>query len=369
MRCKRRHRSHCGRTDSKRTPTKGTHPTTSGLTGSGPAEQTGTLTAPTDGTVDAPLGLFSPTSVWNRPLAADASLDPSSATRMAAFFNQIKSEEAAGIGPWINTTSYSTTIYVVGPNQPRVPVILDKTASGQLASVLSSGVPIPAGAKPSAGTDAEMTIYQPSTDSLWEFWVASLQADGWHARWGGAMSHVSASPGYFSNLSWPGLASWDGWFWGASATSLPIAAGTITINDLKSGAINHALAIAVPFPCSGSFTWPAQRTDGSSTAPDCLPEGAHLRLDPTLDLSKLSLPPITRMLAVAAQRYGIIVRDKTNRETTFVAETPTGTNPYIGTGGLFGGLQPWQFLPPFPWSHLQLLKMNLCTARPCAEPS
>jgi hypothetical protein len=185
------------------------------------------------------------------------------------------------------------------------------------------------------------------------------------------MGNVSTSPGYFTNLSWSGLASWDGWAWGASATSLPLAAGTITIADLQSGHIDHALAIAIPSPCYQRFTWPAQRTDGGSSAPDCLPEGAHLRLDPSLDLTSLRLPRITLMLATAAQRYGIIVRDKTNRETTFVAEdpTPTGSNPYLGPTGLFGGLQPWQFLPKFPWGQLQLVRMHVCTARPCDAPS
>jgi hypothetical protein len=261
---------------------------------------------------------------------------------------------------------------VVGPDQARVPVTLDGgSGGGQLATVLASGVPIPGDARPAAGSDAEMTIYQPSTDSLWEFWVAAKRLDGWHARWGGAMNNVSTSAGYFSPLSWTGLAASDGWSWGASATSLPLVAGTITIADLQRGHIDHALALSIPSPCYQSFTWPAQRTDGGSTAADCLPEGAHLRLDPGLDLDSLHLPRITRMLADAAQRYGVIVRDKTNTVTAFVAEdpTPTGSNPYLGPDGLFGGLKPWQFLPLFPWDHLGLLQMHLCTARPCGPPS
>ena len=96
-----------------------------------------------------------------------------------------------------------------------------------------------------------------------------------------------------------------------------------------------------------------------------------MRVDPSLDLASMHLPRITLMLATAAQRYGIIVRDKTNHETTFVAEdpTPTGGNPYLGANGLFGGLQPWQFLPKFPWGHLQLMPMDVCTARPCDAPN
>jgi hypothetical protein len=143
----------------------------------------------------------------------------------------------------------------------------------------------------------------------------------------------------------------------------------VTLDDLRRGRIDHALALAVPNPCGTTFSWPAQRTDGSSTAPDCMPEGAHLRLDPTLDISKLNVPPVTRMLAQAAQRYGIVVRDRTNHETTFFAEdpTPSGTRLH-GPDGLYGGVPPWEFVPRFPWSRLQLLMMSDCSAAPCAAP-
>jgi hypothetical protein len=181
------------------------------------------------------------------------------------------------------------------------------------------------------------------------------------------MQHVSSSPGYYTGSSWPGLTAPSGWNWGATATSLPVIAGTVRIDELRAGVIPHALAVAIPDACARVFTWPAQRTDGSSKAADCLPEGARLRLDPKLDLGSLRLPAVTRMLAVAAQRYGIIVRDVTHHAVGFYAEDPGAGrgNPYLGAGGLYGGLQPWNFLPQLPWGRLQLLKMTECTAAPC----
>ena len=131
-----------------------------------------------------------------------------------------------------------------------------------------------------------MTILQPSTDELWEFWIAQDEADGWHAAWGGAMKGVSTSPGYYSPSSWPGAS----WSWGAGASSLPVLAGMITVADLESGHIDHALSMAVPDPRSGVFALPAPRTDGDSTDPSALPEGAHLRLDPSLNIDSLNLP-------------------------------------------------------------------------------
>ena len=56
--------------------------------------------------------------------------------------------------------------------------------------------------------------------------------------------------------------------------------------------------------------WPAQRSDGTSTGTDCIPEGSRLRIDPNFDLNSIKLPAVTRMIAVAAQKYGMIMMDR-----------------------------------------------------------
>jgi hypothetical protein len=312
--------------------------------------------------------LFAATSVWNAPLEASAPLDPTSSSRMAAFSVEIASEVSRGIGPWISETSYSTPLYRVPAGQPRARLKLDTGLWGaSLQRVLDQGVPIPKGARPAKGTDGHLTVWQPATDTLWEFWKAVKRPDGWHASWGGAMRRVSRRPGYYTDAAWSGLPPSHGWNWGSTATSLPVVAGTILIDELRRGRIDHALALDIPNACARVFSWPAQRTDGSDASQNCLPEGAHLRLDPDLDLSALALPRITRILARAAQRYGMIVRDRTNHAVGFYAEdpTPTGSDPYAGANGFYGGLRPWQFLPQFPWGRLQLLKMTPCARAPC----
>ncbi|MGA8746103.1 MAG: hypothetical protein WB507_09585 [Solirubrobacterales bacterium] len=95
-------------------------------------------------------------------------------------------------------------------------------------------------------------------------------------------------------------------------------------------------------------------------SPFALPEGAHLRIDPSLDLSSISMPPITRMIAKAAQRYGIFIRDGAGVAHFFAQDPVTlRDNPYIGPEGYFEGKTPGQLLDSFPWSHLQLLPMAL----------
>jgi hypothetical protein len=89
--------------------------------------------------------------------------------------------------------------------------------------------------------------------------------------------------------------------------------------------------------------------------------GSALPPDATLDLSKLNLPPMTRMMAEAAQRYGMIVRDQTNWAVAVFAEdpSPTGTRPFGGPTGFYGRRLPSDLMKAFRWDRLQLLEMDL----------
>lgn len=304
----------------------------------------------------APFRFFSATSFWNKSLPADAPLDPSSAAMVGAFDEEIAAEESVKSGPWINATYYSVPIYTVPAGQPVVKVTLEDASRSPALQSAWHSVPLPPDAEPAAGGDKHLVVWQPSTDRLWEFWHLEMTAAGWNASWGGAMRHVLSSPGVYTRRAWPGARS----FWGASGTSLSIVGGLITLEDLEKGQINHALAMAVPNVRIGVYASPAERSDGESTEPLSLPEGAHLRLDPSLDLAALHLPRLTLMIAEAAQRYGIFIRDK-GAEVAFYAQDPipTGTEPYAGAHGYFEGQYPEQVLASFPWSHLQVLKMEL----------
>ena len=86
-----------------------------------------------------------------------------------------------------------------GPNQPRVPVRLTSWRSGtSMAPLLRKGIPIPRGATPATGSDAHLTVWQPSRDRLWDLWGSAKQGGEWTAQTGDAFKHVSQSPGYSS---------------------------------------------------------------------------------------------------------------------------------------------------------------------------
>jgi hypothetical protein len=318
--------------------------------------------------------LFAPDSVWNKPVQQRGDLDPRSHSLSGALANFIETRINTprllnGGYPNIGADAYSTPIYRVSRRTKRVPVELEGDGSPSLRRILSQGVPIPPGAQPARGTDGHMTIYQPSTDTLWEFWRARRTSNGWEASWAGAMRNVSRNPGYYDSKAWGGrpLKYPEGWNWGSTATSLPVAGGTVTLAELRRGRINHALAIALPNVCRDVFSWPAQRSDGSYGSADCIPQGAHLRIDPSVNVDGLPLHPVAKLLAQAAQRYGMIVRDGTRVSAQFFLESPDPgrPSPYTGPGGLYRGADPWEILQGFPWRSLQVLPMRLCTRAPC----
>jgi hypothetical protein len=311
-------------------------------------------------------GLFAPTSPWNAALPASVPLDARSPNRIAVLSNTISAAIAHNMPPVVNAGSFSTPFYIEPAGAPRVQVNLDSEFGSGLRKALAAGVPIPAGATAGAGSDGHLSVWQPATNTLWEFWGASKKADGWHARWGGAMVNVSSNLGYYSNSVWPGASTSEGWSWGATATSLPVAAGLVTGAEIRSGVIPHALAAAVPDACGSVFFWPAQRTDGSSSDPNCIPEGAHLRLNPAVNVDALNLSPIAKALAHAAQTYGIIVRDVTHSTFTFFAEAPAtaGAGMYTASGAM-GQVDHYTALDGFPWSSLQVIAAKQCKIAPC----
>lgn len=299
--------------------------------------------SPTNVAAPWPGNPFAANSFWNKPLGPRARLSADSGAYVNELLRQVHS-----YGPWFNTTSYSVPVYVVPADEPAQHVTLD-TWGPDLQAALDA-VPIPPDAHAAAGTDESMTVWQPSTNRMWDFWLMHKVGGRWHARWAGEMNDVSQNPGYFEHS---GLTN----NWGATATGLPLLGGLVTLADLRRGYINHALAIALVETERARYAWPAQRTDGNTFTPGVtgIPEGTRFRLDPHLDIAKLHLPTIDRMLAQAAQKYGIVVRDKAGAVVFYGQDpvAPQRTNPWPEA---FSGDYPNTVLAQFPWGRLEALK-------------
>jgi O-antigen ligase len=292
--------------------------------------------------------VFAPTSFWYTPIPSNAPLHANSAAFVQDFIRQKKAFYGTVT---INLASWASPVYVVGKDV--VPVRVAQWLCNQPARDTGlaqqwAEVPIPVHALPAGGTDAEMTIYQPATDSVWEFWQMRKTDGQWQACWGGKMQNASKGDG-----AWPG-------HYGTTATGLPFLGGQITAEELRRGEIRHAIGIAlVETETFSVVSWPAKRSDGwnPNNVPNRIPEGLRFRLDPTVDVDALKMHPVGKTIAKAAQKYGFIVWDKAGalslRAQSPRSYTATGqADPYTA---LLGGTQPYAVLEGFPWEKLQFL--------------
>lgn len=265
-----------------------------------------------------PTNGFSRSGPWNTRLPKHVPLAPNS----QAIVNNIKLDKENNYGSWaINTDTYSAPIYHVGPHTPRLRWrFSDCLGLPELAPVIAgslAAVPTPPDMIVSQGTDASVAIYQPSTDTYWDFWRAEKDdAGNWSACWGGKIEHYSANPGIFDVPL------------GATATGLPFGAFSIRIEELRRGRIDHALNIVTVRTRADCHFWPAGRDDGYVEGADIPCEGQRFRLDPAFDVRTLT-SPAARTIARAMQEYGLIMTDKGGALVTY-AEDP---RPYMARHG------------------------------------
>jgi hypothetical protein len=306
---------------------------------------------------------FASGSFWNTQLPASTPVDT---VNGAAYLAELRADLQAYSGNGdINTNQYTPPIYTVGTDiAPTVFKFNDCQNKGYTPSDLMSqlvNVPVPANAAPSAGTDEEMVIYQPSTDTVWETWGTQHRGDGWYACWGGRIIGVSTSDGIFPP------------YFGVTASGLAMLGGTIRASELQAGVINHVVGISMIRTGTGNV-WPADRSDGYVAGNP--PEGTRFRLDPSINVDSLRLTKTATAIAKAAQIYGLVLWD-TSGVAGFRAENAIGftsqglTDPYTA---LFGSTPSYNQLQGFPWASLQVLppgygQNGLGTSTPGVTPT
>ncbi len=154
--------------------------------------------------------------------------------------------------------------------------------------------PIPAFPLIEDGSDAHMLMVDRAGCKLYELFAARQSASGtWHAG-SGAIWVLS------SNALRP-----DGWT-SADAAGLPILPGLVRWDEVASGEITHALRFTAP-QTRDTYIYPARHEASSSHSSSLPPMGLRVRLKATANLNGLS--DDARVIAVALQRYGMILAD------------------------------------------------------------
>jgi hypothetical protein len=290
------------------------------------------------------------TNPWYQQVPADAPIDP-----VGYGYGQEIADEIVQYYQHasLNDHNYTPSVYVVGPDQPTVPIVMWNCQSkGPTAiaafNAMMAAVPVPSDAVIPADSDASIVVWQPSTDTVWETWKTQFVSGEWQACWGGKLTNASQNIGTYP---YP---------YGASASGITQLAGLITPDELAAGHIDHAIALGVVHTRKVVISWPANRTDGGSTLPFAIPEGQRLRLDPTVDLSTYKLTPVGRMVAVALQKYGAFVRESSGSVTVYAQNANTWTahglpDPYKA---IYGSTPHYALLDGIPWDKLQALPLN-----------
>ncbi len=165
---------------------------------------------------------------------------------------------------------------------------------------------IPSDARADESSDGAMCVFDRGQG--WVAWLfrASLVDGLWHAE-GGAL-HYLGSNGL--DAQWRSCANRDRRNRGHRG--MPGAVAAIRYDEIQAGVIPHALRIAIP-GASERHVFPMISSDGDSTARLAPPEGARLRIKPSVDLAALhrqgKLSRAGLVVARCLQRYGAVVGD------------------------------------------------------------
>ena len=146
-----------------------------------------------------------------------------------------------------------------------------------------------------------MVVYDSAEDRFYELWRPWQTDDGaWAAATGNRIDRTGTGiyPG-------DGLRTSEG----IRASGFSLAAGVIWPHELAAGRIEHALLFGYDYVRLGGPVAPATASDGAHDDPSAMPMGAHLQLDPDLDLDRLGLDPWERTIATALQEYGMYLGD------------------------------------------------------------
>jgi hypothetical protein len=263
-----------------------------------------------------PVRPYAANSPWNTPIGPDPVYDPHS-TEMVATLGLYNSGEIAS-----NTEDYSYTFYVANEKTPRSDVTCTNgncniiTPDGTVRVPVLKDVPIPEGAAPAGGSDAPMIVIDKVNSLEYDLRKAEHLPTGWQV-----------DNGAVYNILWDGAPV----KFGSRGAGVPYFAGLIRPWEIAQGHIDHAVAFSYPGPAVNRCVFPASKTDGDSTLPYAIPEGARLQLDPSLteaDFAAMGLSQTGIIIARALQNYGMILVNVSGRPKIFAENLID--NPYAG---------------------------------------
>ncbi len=218
---------------------------------------------------------------------------------------------------------FGTPVYVARDTDRRRTILCTRFPCG-VAGITGEdtralyNVPMPGGARPDPSDDGHLVVYDPAKAAAWEFFRArySIEKDTWEAE-GGIRWDLTGDG--TDAMRQPGTAVGGG---------TPMLGTIVTPDEVReairngTGVIPHVLSGGYDSPRTDCFITPlVKTTDADDGRRWAIPEGAILRLDPSLDVSTLELGPAARVIARTLQVYGMVIRDDSGAFTIDVENT------------------------------------------------
>jgi hypothetical protein len=237
--------------------------------------------------VDLPFRAFNDKSEWNKPIPADAPIDPDS----GKFVEHIKGFNPKIQGLKLSIDKWAEPFYWAKEGDPWY----------EIAGFPVPRVRIPKGAVPATNSDSEMTIFDLEKGWVIKFWRASFDGKAWHTS--SKTWYALASNGLEGRLPESDEKRNTG------HRGYPPALHGVRWDEVKGGILRHTLKVGL------------DKTGESHVYPGCgheknrggiIPEGAIFRIKPSVDLASRGLKSNALVIARAIQTYGVVVGDTGN---------------------------------------------------------
>ena len=229
--------------------------------------------------------VFPASNAWNQEIAS---------TPLHPLSSQIISRlGASNLHPDFGENPlYGIPFVVVPSTQPAVPITYglygDESDPGPFPIPLDA--PIEGGG---GGGDSHVLVLQQQTCQLYELFAAHRTDTGWFADSGAKFDLLTGAP---RPIGWTS----------ADAAGLPILPGLVRYDEVARGLIDHAIRVTFSQTQSG-FIPPASHSASNKTDPTLPAMGMRFRLRASFNVAALTGQ--ARVIAIAMQRYGLIVAD------------------------------------------------------------
>jgi hypothetical protein len=279
---------------------------------------------------------YASSSFWNTPIPPSAVIDPNSSAIVANAISAYASHAAlANDNDW--GMGY---VYANSNSKPYHVACINYCTSDTIV------FPIPAGARPSTGSDHHLAVIN-----------GNQELDMWEASYDAGSDSWSAGSSTLTDITgWGAICPRGRHCVGAVAAGFAMLGGSVRPEEIAQGHIDHALVLMTPATRSGYIACPATNTDGASSNANAIPEGAQIQLDPAFNVDGQSWPAWEKTIAHALQTYGAYVVDTGGAMALYgVTDMNQGNVTWSSVG-----MSKAPSLSNLPWSSFRVLQIQSC---------